>query len=198
VATLKQIRRAAAATAAAAVAAARAKAATEGTQDLEVDMEQGADLPEQVGDERRSEVSVRSRVAQSRVGSVTCSENVSEIEQQIMFNLLDRAGTSSLPGAPSRVSSASRLGIAVGGEEDLRSRSSVAGARQQQDAVGHLVLLRAGSDLSGSISEHSDESDSDEDSIAATSFAAALARAEVPAEQPLESPNVRLGSVCTI
>jgi len=204
VSTLARIRRAAAAAGSGNTGA--------GGADVQLQLSeqgQGLDLgdyvsqqPSNGADERRSEAAASSR-AVSRVGSMACSEHVSEIEQQILFNLLDRAG-SSLPGlSQSRASSASRLGpsaLGLGDEDDLRSRSSIAGAGasgvgRQRDPG--LVFLRAASELSRSISEVSDESgSSDEDSLAEVAAAGAAASSEVGVEEAVNT--VRLGGVCSI
>eukprot|EP00443_Scrippsiella_acuminata_P053480 CAMPEP_0115378870 /NCGR_PEP_ID=MMETSP0271-20121206/4238_1 /TAXON_ID=71861 /ORGANISM="Scrippsiella trochoidea, Strain CCMP3099" /LENGTH=304 /DNA_ID=CAMNT_0002802053 /DNA_START=1 /DNA_END=915 /DNA_ORIENTATION=- len=148
-------------------------------------MECGSQRSSNAADERRSEAAASSK-AVSRVGSMGCSDHVSEIEQQILFNILDRVGYS-LP-------------------DDVRSRSSVAGASAsgmtgQRDPG--MVLLRAASELSHSISEASSESESSDDSVAnAANAAGAAGAAEVSNVEGGESDDagspIKLGGVCSI
>merc|ERR1712107_525040 len=124
------------------------------------------------GDERRSEIA-------SRVGSMAASENVSEIEQQILFNLPDRQSSSRLVT-----------------DDDVKSRSSVG---QHPTAGG--ALLRAASELTRSISEVSGESDSSGEDLDALVAQVAAAKAEAPANEGAESDaeaSIRLGGVCSI
>jgi len=154
---------------------------------------------------------VASSKAMSRAGSMACSEHVSEIEQQILFNLLERAGSASLPGlSQSRVSSASRLGpggISLGEEDDLKSRTSTARRHDVMVAgvLAHVppALRCAASESSAYISEASEESDCSEDSmttVEAAAAAAAASAADAPhaKDAPSNSASLQLGGVCSI
>jgi len=85
-----------------------------------------------------SQSGVSSHRGFSRTGSMPCSENVSEIEQTILFNLADRAGSKAgSVQAPSRASSVvSRMANVVALGEDLEMRRSASDDSREH----HLIF----------------------------------------------------------